>query len=263
MSATEKIIEIRNATVFRGDTRVFERLSLELERGVSTAIIGPNGAGKTTFLKLLSRDIYPVYAEDSYVRIFGQDNWNVWDLRSHLGIVSQDLQARYTGHARGIDVILSGYYSSIGTWQHQNFSGEAVDKAHRTARTLGVAGLEGKLFAAMSTGEQRRFLLARALINDPDTLVLDEPTSGLDLPATFQYLDTVRRLIQEGRTVLLVTHHIHEIPPEVGRVILLKAGRIMEQGPKQQVLSGESLSRLFDIPVKLVCENDFYQALPG
>jgi iron complex transport system ATP-binding protein len=115
----------------------------------------------------------------------------------------------------------------------------------------------------MSTGEQRRFLLGRALINDPDTLLLDEPTSGLDLKACFQYLDIVRGLMQAGKTVILVTHHIHEIPPEVSRVVLLKDGGVLADGDKHKILTGAQLSHLFDTPIELVRANGFYQAMPG
>jgi len=115
----------------------------------------------------------------------------------------------------------------------------------------------------MSTGEQRRFLLGRALISDPDTLLLDEPTSGLDLKACFQYLEIVRGLMQAGKTVILVTHHIHEIPPEVWRVVLLKDGAVVADGAKENILTSVQLSQLFDTPIELVHANGFYQAMPG
>jgi iron complex transport system ATP-binding protein len=246
MPSISKIIEISNASVFRGDTQVFERLSLEIERGDNTAIIGPNGAGKSTLLKLLSRDIYPVRGNDSYVRILGRDNWNVWELRSQLGIVSHDLQHEYAGYVRGIDVILSGCYASIGTYSYQEFDDNARQRAKQIMTMLDIAHLKDKSFAQMSTGEERRFLLGRALINQPHTLVLDEPTTSLDLNATFKYLAIIRRLMQEGRTVILITHHLHDIPPEVTQVILLKRGRVVAQGKKEQVLTDQNLSHLFD-----------------
>jgi len=259
----QKIIEIKNATVYRGQTRVFNGLSLEIPQGCNTAILGPNGAGKSTLLKLLSRELYPVRRAGSFVRIFGQERWNVWELRAHLGIVSHELQAHYLGKASGADVVLSGYYASIGTWPHQRFTAEDEERAERIMTMLGVAELSDTPFSEMSTGEQRRFLLGRALIHAPDALVLDEPTSGLDLKACFQYLDMVRRLMQDGKTVVLVTHRIHEIPPEVERVVLLKAGEVIADGAKSEVLTSPNLSRLFDTPVELVHVNGFYQALPG
>lgn len=263
MSSTDKIIEIKNATVFRGNTRVFENFSLAIEQSNNTAIIGPNGAGKTTLLKLLSREIYPVWSDASYVRILGRDNWNVWELRSQLGIVSHDLQHEYAGHVRGLDVVLSGYYSSIGTYSYQAFDAERLQHAQQIMAMLGITHLKEKLFATMSTGEQRRFLLGRALINEPHTLVLDEPTTSLDLKATFKYLAIIRQLMQEDRTVILITHHLHDIPPEVTRVILLKSGEVVAQGDKQRVLTDDNLSDLFDTPIKLVTENGFYQAMPA
>ncbi len=257
------IIELQNVTAYRGDTRVFENFTLEIEAGGNTAILGPNGAGKTTLLKLLARDIYPVYSEDSHIRLFGQERWNVWELRAHLGIVSHDLQREYVGYAKGINVVLSGYYSSVDVWTHQRFSAEQKRRADAVMEMLGITALQNKLYATMSTGEQRRFLLGRALVNDPDTLVLDEPTSGLGLKACFQYLAIVRDLMRSGKTVVLVTHHIHEIPPEITRVVLLQAGKVIAAGAKSEILTNRNLSELFDAPIELVQANGFYQAIPG
>lgn len=258
-----KVIEINNATVYRGDTRVFEGFSLAIERGQSTTILGPNGAGKTTLLKLLSCELYPVVAKGSYVRVLGRERWDVWELRNRLGIVSNDLQNDYLGYVPGRDVILSGYYSSIGTYRHQTFDPVQLERARRISRDLGIDELLEKNFASMSTGQQRRFLLARALVNDPENLILDEPTSGLDLKATFQYLETVRRLIRDGHTVILVTHHVHEIPPEVRHVVLLNQGKVIAAGAKGEVLNDDTLSRLFDTPIHLVDVNGYYQVLPA
>lgn len=257
------IVEIKNVTAYRGDTRVFHNLSLDIAPRNNTAILGPNGAGKTTLLKLLSREIYPVAGEDSHIRIFGQERWNVWELRARVGIVSHDLQKEYAGYARGENVILSGYYSSVDVWAHQQFSPDDKARGERIMEMLGIAGLKDKLYAAMSTGEQRRFLLGRALVNDPAALILDEPTSGLDLRACFQYVDIVRKVMRSGKTVILVTHHIHEIPPEITRVVLLKHGRVMADGEKRKILTHENLSALFDTPIELVQANGFYQAMPA
>jgi iron complex transport system ATP-binding protein len=259
----QKILELKNVSAYRGDTRVFENLSLDIAQGENTAVLGPNGAGKTTLLKLLTRDIYPVDAAGSYLRLFGKERWNVWELRRHLGIVSHDLQREYAGHATGLNVVLSGYFSSVDVWAHHRASPAEKDHTMQVIATLGIAALKDKLYATMSTGEQRRFLLARALVSDPDTLVLDEPTSGLDLKACFQYLDLVRGLMRSGKTVILVTHHIHEIPPEIHRVVLLKHGRVVADGEKSTMLTNNNLSALFDTPIELAQANGFYQAMPG
>jgi len=257
------IIEINNATVYRGQNLVFDGLSLVIPDGRNTAILGPNGSGKSTLLKLLSRELYPVHRDGSYVRIYGRERWDIWELRSHLGIISNDLQQQYSANALGIDVLLSGYYSSIGRWKHQRFTAEQHSRAKEVARSLGISELKDRKFAAMSTGEQRRFLLGRALVNDPDTLVMDEPTSGLDLKACFQYLEIIRHLMSIGKTVVLVTHHIHEIPPEITRVVLLKHGKLIADGMKNIILSDERLSSLFETPIHLTSRNGYYQAVPA
>ena len=259
----QTIIEMKNVTAYRGHTRALHNLSLEIARGCHTVILGPNGAGKSTLLKLLAREIYPVQRDGSYVRVFGRDRWDIWSLRAHFGIISHDLQQEYAGHARGLSVILSGYYSSMDTWTHQQFKAEDAARARRIMAMLGIDELKDRMFGAMATGEQRRFLLGRALVHDPEVLVLDEPTSGLDLKACFQYLDIIRGLMHAGKTVILVTHHIHEIPPEVSRVVLLQGGRVLADDSKPEILTSANLSRLFDTPIELLHANGFYQAIPG
>lgn len=257
------LIDIQNATVYRGETRVFDGFSLSIDQSENTAIIGPNGAGKTTLLKVLNRELYPVYEPESRVRILGRERWNVWELRRSLGVVSHDLQTHYLGYVRGVEVVLSGYYASVGVYDYQSFDEAQVENAWRIIRWLGVDDIADRVFSTMSTGQQRRFLLGRALIHEPRHLVLDEPTGGLDLKATFQYLAVIRRLMQEGRTILLVTHHIHEIPPEINRVILMSRGKIVGDGAKAAMLTDERLSRLFDVPIHVVSANGYYQTLPA
>jgi iron complex transport system ATP-binding protein len=162
-----------------------------------------------------------------------------------------------------LKAVLSGYHASIGTYGHQDFTYAQLTRAHAVMEELGIGFLIDRRYGEMSTGEQRRCLLGRALVHEPTALVLDEPTSGLDLTATFHYLDLVRAHIKKGKTLLLVTHHIHEIPPEVERVMLLKQGKILQNGEKQAVLTEANLSQLFDCPVALAQVNGWYQALPG
>ena len=263
MPNPHNIIEITNATVYRQQTRVFNKLSLSIAEGCQTAILGPNGAGKSTLLKLLSRELYPVRRPGSRVRVYGQERWDVWALRRRFGLVSHDLQREYMGSVPGLSVILSGYYSSNNIWGHQDFSPTHVERAYELMDQLDITALKDRPFSSLSTGEQRRFLLGRALVHDPDTLVLDEPTSGLDLKTCFQYLAIIRRLMQTGTTLVLVTHHIHEIPPEISRVILLKYGRVVADGDKAELFTDARLSRLFDTPVHLLQAKGYYQAIPG
>lgn len=256
------LIDMRKATVYRGNTKVLDQLSLTLPRERNIVILGPNGAGKTTLLKLLMRELYPVKQSDSWIKILGQETWNVWELRRSLGFVSQDLQNRYVGYVTGIEVVLSGFYSSVGVWDHQSYATEAKESSERLMEELQIQHLRDKQFSRMSTGEQRRFLLARALVSNPATLVLDEPTSGLDLTATFQYLSIIRKLMSAGKQIVLVTHFIHEIPPEVSFVVLMKEGRVVASGEKSKMMTSEQLGELYGTELRLICENGYYQAVP-
>jgi iron complex transport system ATP-binding protein len=261
--ALHPIFDIQHATVYREGSCVFSDFSFALYEGEQAAIIGPNGSGKSTLLKLLSGEVHPLPLDETSIRLFSKERWNVWDVRKRLGIVSHDLQHQYMEHVTGLNVVLSGYYASIGIYGHQDFTSVQISRAYLVMEELGIGFLTDRKFSEMSTGEQRRCLLGRALVHDPIALVLDEPTSGLDLTATFHYLDVVRRHMKKGKTVLLVTHHIHEIPPEVERIVLLKQGKILQDGEKRSLLTEANLSALFECPVSLAQANGWYQTLPG
>ncbi|MBI3356429.1 MAG: ATP-binding cassette domain-containing protein [Nitrospirae bacterium] len=257
------IIDIHRATIYRGDTCVFSDFSFILREGEHAAILGPNGAGKSTLLKLLSGEVHPMPLDETRMRLFGEECWNVWDVRKRIGIVSHDLQRDYLIGAEGLNVVLSGFYASNDTYEHQEFGQAQIMRVHDVMRELGIESLAGRRFGHLSTGEQRRFLLGRAVVHDPSVLVLDEPTSGLDVKACFQYLDLLRAQIQKGKTVLLVTHHLHEIPPEIERVILLKEGKILTDGSKSALLTDDQISTLFGRRIVLAQANGWYQTLPG
>ena len=256
------LIDMYNTTVYRGKSKILDRFSLQLPLRRNIAILGPNGAGKTTLLKVLMRELYPVRSPDSWVRILGKETWNVWELRKNLGFISQDLQNRYFGYVKGIEVVLSGFHSSVGTYSHQEYEPEAIELSRRIMADLQIESLQENLFSHMSTGEQRRFLLARSLVCEPATLVLDEPTSGLDLTATFLYLRLMRKLMRDGKQIVLVTHHIHEIPPEVDYIVLIKNGKIVNSGDKSDLFTNEQLSDLYGTRMKVISDNGYYQVIP-
>lgn len=262
MSA-ENILDIRNLSVVRGERRVFSGLSLSVPVGCNTAILGPNGAGKSTFLKLLTREIYPLASAGSELKIFGEKLWNVRDLRSRLGIVSNDLQRNFPPECLGSDVVMSGFFSAFGVWKDAEISREQARTAKFVMKMLGIDKLSGREFGAFSTGEQWRFLLARALVNAPEALILDEPTSGLDLKSCFRYIEKLRELMRAGTTVVLVTHNISEISPEFSRVILLKNGGIVADGSRAETLTSARLSALFEIPLSVSERNGFFTVVPA
>ena len=265
MKPDSPLVEIRNATIWRGTTCVFERLDLTIEQHERVAIVGPNGSGKTTLLKAINRELYPVAKPDSVFRILGRDTWNVWELRKHIGVVSQDLQQRYTPSTTALEVVVSGFHSSIGV--HGTLA-DRVDKpqiaaARATLDELGIGSLAGTTLRSMSTGQQRRCILARALVHKPQTLILDEPTAGLDFAASFDYLVRIRRLSDAGRNILIVTHHLNEIPPGIDRIVLLQNGQIVADGRKNEVLTDEILSRVYEVPIRVTEINGYYLAYPG
>jgi len=258
------LIEIRNATIFRGDTRVFANLDLCIGQHEPAVILGPNGSGKTTLLKVIMRELYPARRDDSVVRILGRETWNVWELRSHIGVVSHDLQTRYRPTTTGLGVVLSGYLSSIGIHGTlaSRITPDKTEHARQIMADLGVASLQKTELRRMSTGQQRRCLLARALVHDPDTLILDEPTAGLDITASFDYMARIRQLAAAGRNIVLVTHLLNEIPPDIDRVILLRSGEIVADGPKSTVLTEANLRDAYGTDVRISIVNGYYLAYP-
>ena len=247
------LIEIHEATLFRGSTRVFHHFTLVIPQHQCVAILGPNGSGKTTLLKAINRELYPVASEHSRIRILGRERWNVWDLREHIGLVSGDLQYGFHPEASALDAVVSGYFSSIGVdaRQWKQLKKEQRENAEAVLRALGLGELRDRAYRTLSTGQQRRCLLGRALVHDPDTLILDEPTTGLDLTASFDFMGRIRDLARRGRSLVLVTHHLNEVPPEVERVIILKEGEIVADGPKESVLRPSLLSEVYCVNVRV------------
>ncbi len=256
-------LELQAVEAYLGPRRVFHNLSLCLHPGEHTVILGPNGAGKSALLQLLSRGIYPVVKPGSRLRIFGSDTVNLWDLRGRIGLVSQDLQASYSGGVPARDVVLSGFFGSVGIGRSQQPSGPQRQRVQQLMGELGLEDLAGRPFRELSDGQRRRVLLARALVHGPEVLVLDEPTNGLDLKARHQLLASLRDLARRGTTLLLVTHQIEAIIPEISRCILLRQGEVVGDGAATELLQDGPLSALFDTPLQVVAAGGFHQVLPA
>ncbi|NHO87672.1 ATP-binding cassette domain-containing protein [Pseudoteredinibacter isoporae] len=254
------MLEINKVSAFQGAQQVFSNLDLKIEQGEKIAILGPNGAGKSTLLKLLNREIYPVVEEGSFVKINGSETVKVDELRQEIGFVSHDLQASYNVVSSALEVVVSGFVGAIGLlYQHYPLEDDHYQQAQQRLESLGLAHLAERKFHHLSTGQQRRVLLARAMIHQPKTLVLDEPTAGLDVSAAFALLDQLSALCAEGRGIVLCTHHVEEIIPDIERVILLREGKILADGPKREVLSEALLSELYSVPLTLSEHSGYYQ----
>jgi len=260
----DPVLELVNASVIKADRQVLHSLSLRIAVGEHTAIVGPNGAGKSVLVRLLTHEDRAVAPADgsSPVRVFGDDNWNVFELRSQLGIVSADLHQRFVagnseGRIRAEAAVVSGFLASDGILRYGTVTDEMFQRAAHALERMGAGHLARRWLDELSSGEARRVLLARALVTSPRALVLDEPTTGLDLAARHDFMERVRQIARGGTTIILITHHIDEIIPEIGRVILLKDGRIAASGPKVAMVTAASLSALFDARVA-VEESDGY-----
>jgi len=252
MSATPaSLLSFKRVTVMRGDRAGLEDVTLEIASGEHICILGPNGCGKSTLIKTITRECYPLVRKHSSISILGRENWNVFELRSLLGIVSPGLLASCTTDATGRDIVLSGFFSSTRIFPHHHPDPEHLTRAEAALERLGIAHLADRPVAHMSSGEAKRTLIARALAHDPRTLLFDEPGNALDIAAQLQLRDTMRALAQSGLGILLVTHHVSEIIPEIERIVLLREGRILADGPKHAVLNEEHLSRLFGATVRL------------
>lgn len=235
-------------------------MSLTVQAGEHVAILGPNGSGKSTLIKTITRECYPLIRPETRLRILGQENWNIFDLRSHLGVVSNDLMAQCTRDITGRELVLSGFFGSVGVWPHQHVTPEMEQATEEAMLRLDVLHLATRWLDELSSGEARRLLIARALIHDPATLLLDEPTTSLDLMALHEIRTQLRALAQSGVGLLLVTHHLDDIIPEIERVIVLRQGIVVQDGPKAEVLTSERLSNTFGVPVDVLQRDGFYHA---
>jgi len=249
------LLELENVTVIRGERAALKNLSLRIAAGEHVCILGPNGCGKSTLIKTISRECYPLAREGSVMRILGRERWDVFELRGHLGIVSPDLLASCTTDSTGRDVVLSGFFSSTRIFPHHHPEAEHLRCADAVLARLGIAHLADRPLLQMSSGEAKRTLIARALVHQPDTLLFDEPSNALDIAAQFHLRETMRHLAQSGLAILLVTHHVSEIIPEIDRVILLRDGGILADGAKNEVLTETNLRQLFGVDVKMHAHN--------
>ena len=252
------LLELRNIRVMRGQTPALDDFSLSIGANEHVAILGPNGCGKSTLIKTITRECYPVAREDSAIKILGEESWDVFSLRARLGIVSNDLMASCTSEANGRDVVLSGFFSSISI-----FSNHTVDPRHRqladaALAQLGISHLAQRPVCGMSSGEARRVLSARALVHNPRALLFDEPCNSLDLGAQHTVRQAMRALANSGIGIILVSHELPDIVPEIQRVVLMSRGRIVADGPKEEMLQVEPLSQLFGVKVDLARRDGYY-----
>lgn len=256
------LIHFDNVSIQRGNQVILHDVNLSIGQGEHVAILGPNGSGKSSLIKVISRELYPLLKPQPWsLQILGRDRWNLFDLRNHLGIVSNDWIEMCTRDYTGWEIVLSGFFGSVGIWPNHLVTPEMERKAREVMDVLEIAHLSERNTDEMSSGEARRILIARALVHEPQALVLDEPTNSLDLRAHWELRAILRKLATNGISLILVTHHLPDILPEMQRVILIRNGRVFCDGAKEQMLRPEALSGLFGVPVDVIERHGYYHVL--
>lgn len=249
-------------TVQREERVALDGVSLSIAQGEHAAIIGPNGSGKSTLIKLISRDLYPIVKDEPWsLRILGEERWRLFDLRHILGIVSNDWMQMCTCAYSAHEIVLSGFFGSVGIWPYHEVTAAMEEKAREVMELLEITHLAERNTVELSSGEARRILIARALVHGPQALMLDEPSNSLDLHAAHELRETLRTLARRGITILMVTHHLPDIIPEMERVVLIRGGKVYCDGAKKDVLNSATLSGLFGIPVDVIERGGYYHVL--
>lgn len=249
--------ELRQVSVARGETVALHNIDLTIAAGEQVAILGPNGCGKSTLIKTLTCECYPRVAPETQVRIFGRERWDVQELRQRLGVVSAELPGRSTARTLGLDAVITGFFSSAALWGNLDVTDSMRQRAQAALARVEAEHLAQKPVAQMSAGETRRVMIARALVHEPEMLLLDEPSNALDLAAQQELRERLRNLACAGTGIVMVTHHLADILPEMDRVILMRGGRIVADGRKRALLTEAWMERLFGLPVRLT-ERDGY-----
>jgi iron complex transport system ATP-binding protein len=251
-----RFLELENVNVARGDRIVLHNIDLSIHAGEHVAILGPNGCGKSTLIFTMTCQIYPIVQAGMRVRIFGRERWDLTQLRKHFGVVGAGLQGaelpgERTAVTTGLDAVIAGFFSASTLWPNLHVTEEMRERAVEAMERMEASHLARQLVGEMSAGEKRRILIARALVHRPRQLLLDEPSNALDLAAQRELRETLRRLAAEGTGLVLVTHHLGDILPEIERIILMRDGRIVGDGPRAELLTAPKLSELFNTPVRI------------
>lgn len=261
----EPLIALEHVHVARGSSVVLHDVSLRVERGEHVVILGPNGCGKSTLLKTLTCELYPVVKPETRVRILGRERWDLTELKRRMGVVSPELPGKPTLHTTGIDAIVTGFFSSSTLWPNLSVTDAMRERAAEILEMVGARELRDKMVGHMSAGQQRRVMIGRALAGASvdggvEMLLLDEPSNALDLAAQHDLRETLRGLAQRGIAIVMITHHIADILPEVQRIVMMRDGRIVADGSKSELLTEARLGELFGRRITLSERDGYWNA---
>lgn len=255
-TSQDDFLEMREVNVARGERIVLHDVNLSIRTGEHVAILGPNGCGKSTLILTMTCQLYPIFQPGMHLRIFGRERWDLTELRRHFGVVSAgpmgaELPGERTAVTSGLDAVVAGFFSASTLWPNLHVTDEMRARAREALERIEASHLAAQLVGTMSAGEKRRILIARALVHRPRQLLLDEPSNALDLAAQRELRETLRGLAREGTGLVMVTHHLGDILPEIERIILMRDGRIVGDGPREELLTEPRLSELFHAPVRI------------
>jgi iron complex transport system ATP-binding protein len=245
--ASEYVLELENAAYWRGERTILTGIDWRIRRGEHWALLGANGSGKTTLLKMVGAIEWPC---DGTIRVLGRKFGEVdlRELRRSIGVVSTALTPYFHDRQPALAVVETGIDAELGWWRQ--FDAQAEQRARAALEALGIGALAEDPFGRLSQGERQRVLIARALMNQPALLILDEPCAGLDPAARENFLDDLAAFVRrpETPTLIIVTHHIEEIPAFISSAMILENGRCLAQGPIAEVLRADLLTRAFGRP---------------
>lgn len=257
-------LELSHVNVARGENVVLHDINLTVNTGEHIAILGPNGCGKSTLIKTITCECYPLVGEEGQpqtkVSIFGRERWDLTELKKRLGVVSAELPGRHTLTTTGRDAVITGFFSSSTLWPNLTVTEAMRARAEEVLHLIDGVSIADKFIGEMSAGQQRRIMIGRALVASSQMLLLDEPSNALDIAAQADLRNLLRKLAQQGTGMLLITHHIADILPEIDRILMMKDGRIIADGSKSELLTAARLGELFKTEVQMTQRGGFYHA---
>jgi iron complex transport system ATP-binding protein len=260
-----EFLRMRNVDVARGQKVVLHDVNLRIAAGEHIAILGPNGCGKSTLIKAMTCECYPIVRPGMEMKVYGRDRWEVQELRKHLGVVATELPGERTAVTRGLDAVVSGFFSSSTLWPNLVVTESMRSSALEALGMLGAEYLRDRWVGEMSAGEKRRVMIARALVHRPEMLLLDEPSNALDLAAQRELREILREVAvgsgeRRGTGLVMVTHHLADILPEIDRVVMMGSGRIVADGSKRELLQASRLRELFGVDLELTERHGYWHS---
>ncbi len=248
-TSTDVVIQLDGVGVRRGNADLLVDIGWSVELDERWVVLGPNGAGKTTLVQLVAAELHPTTGE---VRVLGErlGRVDVFELRPRIGLTSAALSGRIPARERVLDLVVSAGYAVLGRWREEYDRGDE-GRARGLLYQLGVSHLAERRFGTLSEGERKRVQIARAMMTDPELLLLDEPAAGLDLAGREQLLARLAELAADpaAPTMVLVTHHVEEVPLGFTHGLLLRGGRLVAAGLLTDVMRADLLSVTFGTPL--------------